>query len=81
MGMLDQRMPMAFIPDTDCLPEGVSIPYSVVAVKSDAANKTNVLVFKETSNNMQLYKNTHLRNVEIIKSISPLEVKKSICHK
>lgn len=63
--MLDQRMPMAFIPDTDCLPEGVSIPYSVVAVKSDAANKTNVLVFKETSNNMQLYKKCRNNQVNI----------------
>ena len=37
--MLDQRMPMAFTPDTDCLPEGISISDSVVLVKSGVANK------------------------------------------
>ena len=39
LGMLDQRMPMAFTPDTNCLPEGISISDSVVLVKSGAANK------------------------------------------
>ena len=44
LGILDQRMPMAFTSDTDCLPEGISIPDLVVVVKSGAANKINVLV-------------------------------------
>ena len=76
LGMLDQRMPMVFTPDTDCLPERISIPYLVVLVKSGAANKISVLVFNETSYNIQLDKNAYLENVEIIKSITPLQVKK-----
>ena len=76
LGMLHQRMSMAFTPDTDCLPEGNSIPDSVVVVKSGAANKVNVLVVNETSHNIQLDKNTYLGNVEIIKSTTPLQIKK-----
>ena len=72
LGMLDQIMPMAFALDTDCLPEGISIPDSLVLVKSGAANKINVLVVYEASQNIQLDKITYLGNVEIIKSITPM---------
>ena len=72
LGMLHQRMPMTFTPDIDCL----LIPDSVVVVKSDAANKINVLVVMETSHNIQLDKNTYAGNVEIIKSITSFQVKK-----
>lgn len=58
LGMSDQRMPIAFTPDADCLPEGISIPDSLVLVKSGAANKLRVLVANETSHNIQLDKNT-----------------------
>ena len=66
---------MPFTPDTDCLREGISTPDSVVLVKSGAANKINVLVVNESSHNIQLNKNTYFGNVEIIKSITPLQVK------
>ena len=33
LGMLDQRMAMAFTPDTDCLLERISVLNSVVLVK------------------------------------------------
>ena len=45
-------MAMAFIPDTDCLPKGISVPDSLVLIKSDAANKINVLVVNEASHNI-----------------------------
>lgn len=69
LGMLDQRMLMVFTSDTDCLPEGTSVPYSLVLVKQGAANKISVLVVSETSLNIQLDKNTYFRNKVIIKSI------------
>ena len=50
--MLDHRMPMAFTPDADCLPD------LLVLVKIGAANKMSVLVANETSHNIQLDKNT-----------------------
>ena len=68
-------MSITFITDTDCLPEAISIPDSAVLVKSSAANKINVVVVHEISHNMQLHKNAYLGNVEIIKSITPLQVK------
>ena len=74
LGMIDQRMSMAFTPNTDCLSEGISIPVSAAVVKSGAAYKINVLVVNETSHNMQLDKNIYLGKVEIIKSITPLQV-------
>lgn len=37
LGMLDQRMVIVFTPDTEFLPERVSIPDSVVLAKSGAA--------------------------------------------
>ena len=37
LGMLDQRMVIVFTPDTEFLPERISIPDSVVLVKSGAA--------------------------------------------
>ena len=43
---------MAFIPDTDCLPKGISVPDSLVLIKSDAANKINVLVVNKASHNI-----------------------------
>ena len=69
LGMLDQRMLMVFTSDTDCLPEGTSVPYSLVLVKQGAAYKISVLVVSETSLNIQLDKNTYFRNKVIIKSI------------
>lgn len=69
LGMLDQRMLMVFTSDTDCLPEGTSVPYSLVLLKQGAANKISVLVVSETSLNIQLDKNTYFRNKVIIKSI------------
>ena len=69
LGMLDQRMLMVFTSDTDCLPEGTSVPYSLVLVKQGAANKISVLVVSETSLNIQLDKDTYFRNKVIIKSI------------
>ena len=60
---------MVFTSDTDCLPEGTSVPYSLVLVKQGAANKISVLVVSETSLNIQLDKNTYFRNKVIIKSI------------
>ena len=44
--------------------------------KSGPSNKINVLVVNETSHIMQLYKNTYLGNVQKIRSITSLEVKK-----
>ena len=49
LGIVDQRMPMTFTPDADCLHERISIPDSVVEVKTCAANKIIVLVVNETS--------------------------------
>lgn len=69
LGMLDQRMLMVFTSDTDCLPEGTSVPYSLVLVKQGAANKISVLVVSETPLNIQLDKNTYFGNKVIIKSI------------
>ena len=74
LGMIDQRMSMAFTPNTDCLYEGISIPVSAAVVKSGAAYKINVLVVNETSHIMQLDKNIYLGKMEIIKSITPLQV-------
>ena len=71
LGIVDQRMPMTFTPDTDYLREGNSIPDSVLVIKSGVANKINVLVVNETSLNIHLYMNTYLGNVEILKSIAP----------
>ena len=76
LGMTDHRFPMAFTPDADCLPEGISIPDSVVLVKSGAANKISVVVVDKTSHNIKLNKNTYLGNVERMKSITSLQVKK-----
>ena len=69
-------MLLAFTRDTDYLPERISISDSLVLVKSGSANKINVLVVNEASHNIQLEKNTYLGNVEIIKSVTPLQVKK-----
>lgn len=69
LGMFDQRMLMVFTSDTDCLPEGTSVPYSLVLVKQGAANKISVLVVSETPLNIQLDKNTYFGNKVIIKSI------------
>ena len=66
---------MAFTPDTDCFPKAISIPNSVVLVKSGAVNKISVLVVNETSYNIQLDKDAYDENVEIIKSIALLQVK------
>ena len=66
---------MAFIPDTDCFSKAISIPNSVVLVKSGAVNKISVLVVNETSYNIQLDKDAYDENVEIIKSIASLQVK------
>ena len=74
-GMFNQRMSMALTPDKDCLPDGISIPDSVVVIKSGAANKINVLIVTQTSQNIQLDKNTYLGNVEINKLITSLQVK------
>ena len=71
LGIVDQRMPMTFTPDTDYLREGNSIPDSVLVIKSGVANKINDLVVNETSLNIHLYMSTYLGNVEILKSIAP----------
>ena len=72
LGMTDHRFPMAFTPDVDCLPEGISIPDSVVLVKSGAKHH----IIDKTSHNIKLNKNTYLGNVERMKSITSLQVKK-----
>ena len=76
LSMLDQRIAMIFTLNTDCLPEGMSIPGLLVLIKSGASNKINVLVVNETSYDIQLDKNIRLGNVEIIKSVTHLQVKK-----
>lgn len=78
LGLLDERIAMAFIPDTDCLPEGISVPDSLVLIKSDAANKINVLVVNEASHNIQLDMNTYLENNHANHTIAS---KESVCHK
>ena len=70
LGILAHRMPVVSTRDTDCLPEGISVPVLLVVFKSGAANKINVLVVNETSHNILLAKNRYLGNVEIIKSIT-----------
>ena len=60
LGMLGQRMLMTFTPDVDYLPEGISIPDSVVLVKISAANNISALPVNQTSHNIQLHKNTYL---------------------
>ena len=54
LGMLDQRLSIAFTQDTDCLIEGISIPDSAALVKKSTVNKISVLVVNETSHNIQL---------------------------
>ena len=78
LSLLDQRVAMAFIPDTDCLPKGISVPDSLVLIKSDAANKINVLVVNEASHNIQLDMNTYLGNNHANHTIAS---KESVCHK
>lgn len=52
--MLDQRMPIAFTPDANCLPEVISIRESVILVKSGASKKISGIVFNQISYNIEL---------------------------
>ena len=42
LGMLDERSPITFTQNAECLPEGISLPGSVILGKSGAADKVTV---------------------------------------
>ena len=42
LGMLDERSPITFTQNAECLPEGISLPGSVILGKSGAADKVIV---------------------------------------
>ena len=67
---------MTFNTDKECLPEGIVIPDTIVVFKTGATNKINHQIFNNSPHEIYLDKITYLGNVEIVKSITPLQVKR-----
>ena len=77
IGLLERKIPMMFQQLEAELPEGVEAVDSIVIVKKGINNYFQVPVVNQTKHEVVLRKNTKIGSVEYIKSVTPLQLKKS----
>ena len=75
-GPIDHKLPVLFTPEESCWPEGIEVTERLLSVGMGNSQRVEIPIYNSTSANISVPGRTVLGQLELVRSVTPVEVKR-----